>query len=164
VPVRDLASPADGVAVGLAKGLAAPVGSLFCGSREIVERARLLRQMLGGSMHRPAWISAAGIIALKKMPEQFRIDHRNARLLAEQMSEIPGINVDLEQVQTNTVCFEVTDPRWTTEGFVAALAERKIRIGSRGDRLFRVMTHHSIGEPQIGIFIDELRALMRRAH
>jgi threonine aldolase len=164
VPVSDLASPADGVAVGLAKGLAAPVGSLFCGSREIVERARLLRQMLGGAMHRPAWLSAAGIIALKKMPAQFRIDHRNARLIAEQMSEIPGINVDLEQVQTNTVCFEVTDPRWTTETFKAALEERKIRIGSRGEMLFRVMTHHSIGEPQIGIFIDELRALMRRAH
>ena len=164
VPVKELASPADGVAVGLAKGLAAPVGSLFCGSREVVERARLLRQMLGGSMHRPAWLSAAGIIALKKMPEQFRTDHRNARLLAEQLAEIPGVKVDLNQVQTNTVCFGVTDHHWTTEGLVAALAERKIRIGSRGDRLFRVMTHHAIGEPQIGIFIDEMRALMRRTH
>lgn len=164
VPVRELASPADGVAVGLAKGLAAPVGSLFCASREIVERARLLRQMLGGSMHRPAWLSAAGIIALKTMPEQFRVDHRNAKLLAEQLSEIPGVKVDLEQVQTNTVLFEVTDPRWTAETLVAALAERKIRIGSRGERLFRVMTHHNIGEPQIGLFVDELRALLCRAH
>jgi threonine aldolase len=164
VPVRELASPADGVAVGLAKGLAAPVGSLFCGSREIVERARLLRQMLGGSMHRPAWLSAAGIIALKKMPEQFRVDHRNAKLLAEQLNAIPGVKVDLEQVQTNTVLFEVTDRRWATETLVAALAERKIRIGSCGDRLFRVITHHSIGEAQIGIFVDELRALLQGTH
>ncbi|HYC47259.1 MAG TPA: GntG family PLP-dependent aldolase [Burkholderiales bacterium] len=164
VAVRDLASPADGVAVGLAKGLAAPVGSLFCASRELVERARVYRQMLGGAMHRPAWLSAAGIIALKKMPEQFRADHRNARLLAGQLSEIPGVNVDLEQVQTNTVLFEVTDPRWTTETLVAALEERNIRIGSRGERRFRVMTHHCIGEPQIGIFVDELRALLRRPH
>lgn len=162
VPVRDLASPADGVAVGLAKGLAAPVGSLFCGSREIVEHARSLRQMLGGSMHRPAWLSAAGIIALKNMPKQFHVDHRNARLLAEQLATIPGVKVDLEQVQTNTVLFEVTDTRWTTETLVAALAERKLRIGSRGERLFRVMTHHAIGEAQIGIFIDELRALLGR--
>jgi threonine aldolase len=164
LPVRDLAKAADGVAVGLAKGLAAPVGSLFCGSREVVERARVWRQMLGGAMHRPAWLSAAGIIALKKMPEQFRIDHRNARLLAEQLGEIPGVNVDLEQVQTNTVLFDVTDPRWTTESLVAALADRNIRIGSRGERRFRVMTHHCIGEPQIAVFVDELRALLRRPH
>lgn len=161
VPVRELASPADGVAVGLAKGLAAPVGSLFCGSREVVEQARSLRQMLGGSMHRPAWLSAAGIIALKNMPEQFRIDHKNARLLAEQLSQIPSVKIDFEQVQTNTVFFEVTDPRWTTEALVNALSERRIRIGSRGDRLFRVMTHHAIGESQIGIFVDELGALLR---
>lgn len=164
VPMRDLASPADGLAIGLAKGLAAPVGSLFCGSKAAVERARVWRQMLGGAMHRPAWLSAAGIIALKQMPEQFKIDHRNARLVAEQLSEISGINVDLEQVQTNTVLFEITDPRWTTEGFIAALEERKIRIGSRGDRRFRLMTHHCIGEAEISIFIDEVRALMRRPH
>jgi threonine aldolase len=162
VPVSDLTKPADGVAVGLAKGLAAPVGSLFCGSREIVERARVYRQMLGGAMHRPAWLSAAGIIALQKMPQQFKIDHRNARLLAEQLSEIPGVNIDLEQVQTNTVLFDITDPRWTTESFVAALEERKIRIGSRGERQFRVMTHHCIGEPQIAQFVEEVRELLRR--
>jgi len=161
VSVRDLARPADGVALGLAKGLAAPVGALFCGSREAVQRGRLLRQMLGGAMHRPAWLSAAGIIALRDMPKQFERDHRNARLLAEQLGTIPGIRVDLEQVQTNTVQFEVTDTRWTTEGLASALAERKIRIGSRGLRNFRAMTHHSIGEPQIGIFIDELRQLMQ---
>jgi threonine aldolase len=162
VPVKELAMPADTVAIGLAKGLAAPVGALFCASREIVEHARMLRQMLGGAMHRPAWLSAAGLIALKKMPAQFRVDHANARLLAEQMSGIPGIKIDLTQVQTNTVLFEVTDTRWTTESFVAALAERKIRIGSRGERRFRVMTHHSIGEAQIGIFVDELGQLMRK--
>jgi len=162
VPVKALTSPADTVAIGLAKGLAAPVGALFCASREIVERARTLRQMLGGAMHRPAWLSVAGIIALKEMPEQFREDHKNAKLMAEQLAAIPGIKVDLEQVQTNTVLFEVTDQRWTTETFVAALQERKIRIGSRGERRFRVMTHHAIGEPQIGIFVDELRQIMRR--
>ncbi|MBM3359309.1 MAG: hypothetical protein FJY54_16485 [Betaproteobacteria bacterium] len=160
VPASELASPADGIALGLAKGLAAPVGSLFCGSREVVERARTLRQMLGGSMHRPAWLSAAGIIALKKMPERLRIDHENARLLAEQLGEIPGVKVDLEQVQTNTVLFEVTDASWTTETLVNALAERKIRIGSRGDRLFRVVTHHAIGEAQIGSFVSALRTIL----
>ena len=161
VTVRDLAEPADGVALGLAKGLAAPVGGLYCGSREVVDQARLLRQTLGGAMHRPAWLSAAGIIALRDMPKQCRVDHRNARLLAEQLAAVPGIRVDLEQVQTNTIQFEVTDPRWNSERLVAALAQRKVRVGSRGERSMRAMTHHAIGEPQIGLFIDELRDILR---
>lgn len=162
--VRDLAQAADGLALGIAKGLAAPVGALYCASKELVERARLLRQTLGGAMHRPAWLSAAGIIALRDMPRQCRQDHRNARLLAEQLAAIPGITVDLEQVQTNTVQFEVTDPRWNSERLVAALAQRKIRIGSRGERSMRAMTHHAIGEPQIGIFVEELREILRAGH
>lgn len=146
VPVRELTAPADTVAIGIAKGLAAPVGALFCGRRETVERARVFRQMLGGAMHRPAWLSAAGLVALKKMPERFREDHRNARLLAEGIAGVPGIRVDLDQVQTNTVLFEITDPAWTSERLVARLAAESVRIGARGDRRCRMMTHHAIAE------------------
>src|SRR5262249_15507355 len=131
------------------------------GSKEVIEQARMLRQTLGGAMHRPAWLAAAGIIALRDMPRQCREDHRKARLIAELLSAVPGIAVDLEQVQTNTIQFDVTDPRWNAERLVAELAKRKIRVGSRGERSMRCMAHHSIGEAEIGIFIDELRDILR---
>jgi threonine aldolase len=156
VPVRTLTEPADTVAIGIAKGLAAPVGALFCGTRETVERARAVRQMLGGAMHRPAWMSAAGLIALKKMPDQFRTDHRHARLLAEGLARIPGLRVDLEQVQTNTVLLEIVDPAWNAETLVARLAEEGVRIGARGERRCRLMTHHAIGEAEIQAAVERI--------
>ena len=160
VPVRELTAPADTVAIGIAKGLAAPVGALFCGTREVVERARVLRQMLGGAMHRPAWLSAAGLIALRKMPEQFREDHKNARLLAEGLADIPGIAVDLSQVQTNTVVFELTVPAWTSAQLVAAMREQGIRIGARGERRCRMMTHHSINERDVRSVLETVRGVL----
>lgn len=160
VSVRELVAGADTVAIGIAKGLAAPVGAVFCGPREVVERARVVRQMLGGAMHRPAWLSAAGLIALKKMPEQFREDHKNARLLAEGLTRIPGLALDLGQVQTNTILFDIVHPGWTSERLVAALAAQGVRIGSRGERRCRMMTHHGIGEREIGIALDRLRRIL----
>ncbi|MDH4368000.1 MAG: aminotransferase class I/II-fold pyridoxal phosphate-dependent enzyme, partial [Dehalococcoidia bacterium] len=50
VPACALARNADSVALCLSKGLSAPVGSLLCGRREFVERARKFRKMLGGGM------------------------------------------------------------------------------------------------------------------
>jgi threonine aldolase len=162
VPVRELTAPADTVAIGIAKGLAAPVGAIYCGRREVVERARVLRQMLGGAMHRPAWLSAAGLIALRKMPEQFREDHKNARLLAEGLAAIPGIAVDLAQVQTNTVVFELTDPAWTSERLLAALREQGVRIGARGERRCRMMTHHAVSERDVRSVLETVRRTLGR--
>ena len=161
VPVSALTSPADTVAIGIAKGLAAPVGALFCGPRETVERARIVRQMLGGAMHRPAWLSAAGLVALKKMPDQFRTDHRNARLLAEGLARIPGLGIDLEQVQTNTVLLEIVDPAWNADTLVAALAKEGVRIGARGERRCRLMTHHAVGEREIQTAVERIAKVMR---
>jgi threonine aldolase len=160
VPVSTLTSPADSVAIGIAKGLAAPAGAVFCASREIVERARVVRQMLGGAMHRPAWLSAAGLIALKKMPDQFRTDHRNARLLAEGLARIPGLGVDLEQVQTNSVLLEIVDPRWNAEKLAARMAEEGVRIGARGERRCRLMTHHAVGEAEIQTAVERMAKVM----
>ena len=47
---KEIAETADSVSFCLSKGLACPVGSLLCGSREFIGRARASRKMLGGGM------------------------------------------------------------------------------------------------------------------
>ena len=61
VPADELARPADSVSVCLSKGLSAPVGSLLCGPRDFIERARKWRKMVGGGMRQVGIIAAAGI-------------------------------------------------------------------------------------------------------
>ena len=50
VEAADIAACADTVTFCLSKGLACPVGSIFCGSRESVEDAKRWRKRLGGGM------------------------------------------------------------------------------------------------------------------
>lgn len=46
----ELAAPFDSVMFCISKGLSAPVGSLLCGSKDFVEKARRVRKMMGGGM------------------------------------------------------------------------------------------------------------------
>ena len=45
--ISNLAKAADSVMVCLSKGLAAPVGSMLCGTTEFINRARHIRKSLG---------------------------------------------------------------------------------------------------------------------
>src|SRR5919109_1489667 len=120
-PAAEFARHVDSVTFCVSKGLAAPVGSVICGSAEFVERARRWRKMLGGGMRQAGVLAAAGIVALERMVDRLAADHANARRLAEAVAAMPGLSVDLDSVQTNIVIIRVS--RRDHERFVAATAE-----------------------------------------
>src|SRR5665811_1517573 len=95
-----LAKDVDSVMFCLSKGLSAPVGSILIGSKEFIQKARKNRKMLGGGMRQAGILAAAGIIALEKMVERLKEDHKNARLLGIGLNKLDGLKVDLEAVQT----------------------------------------------------------------
>src|SRR5438034_8025266 len=107
VPASDIAACADTVTFCLSKGLACPVGSIFCGSEESVEEAKRWRKRLGGGMRQVGVLAAAGLIALDHMVDRLSEDHANARTLAEGLAELPGVKCHLSRVQTNLVYFEL---------------------------------------------------------
>ena len=82
VDASDIADCADTVTFCLSKGLACPVGSVFCGSEEDVEEARRWRKRLGGGMRQVGVLAAAGLIALEKMVDRLAQDHANARRIS----------------------------------------------------------------------------------
>ncbi|MBV8202134.1 MAG: threonine aldolase family protein [Acidobacteria bacterium] len=92
----------------LSKGLGAPVGSLLCGSRDLVSEARRVRKMFGGGMRQAGVLAAAGLVALRRGPSRLAADHANARLLAAAVAELPGAEIDPAAVRTNIVVFRVT--------------------------------------------------------
>ncbi|MCK5181522.1 MAG: low-specificity L-threonine aldolase, partial [Dehalococcoidia bacterium] len=83
VPACTLAQNSDSVSLCLSKGLSAPVGSLLCGNKDFIERARKFRKMLGGGMRQAGIVAAAGIVALETMVDRLAEDHSNARRLAQ---------------------------------------------------------------------------------
>lgn len=97
----EIATPFDTVSVCLSKGLGAPVGSVLCGSQELISEARKWRKMLGGAMRQVGLIAAAGEHAINNHIERLVDDHRNAEALAQGLSEIDGLQVDAQD--TNMV-------------------------------------------------------------
>ncbi|HHV61653.1 MAG TPA: low-specificity L-threonine aldolase [Firmicutes bacterium] len=159
VDPREIARPFDSVMFCLSKGLSAPVGSLICGSRDFIERARKNRKLLGGGMRQAGVIAAAGIVALEKMVDRLHVDHENARLLAEGLSRINGIRVDLESVQTNMVYVDVSGLGFDTESFIRELARRGVKASGRPPYHVRMVTHRHISRENILEVLDIIKEI-----
>ena len=143
VDPRELTKYVDNMMFCLSKGLSCPVGSLIVGDQMFVEKARKIRKLLGGQMRQAGIIAASGIIALEKMVDRLKIDHENAKILAEKISKIPGIEIDLETVQTNMVIFQLTD-RVDCNDFLGQLREQGVLALSTARNKVRFVTHHGI--------------------
>lgn len=160
VAAKELTKNVDSVMFCLSKGLSAPVGSLVAGSGDFIRRARKHRKMVGGGMRQAGILAAAGIVALTEMVDRLAEDHANARLLAEGLKEIEGLDVDLECVQTNIVIFSLVTERMTPAELAAGLAKEGVRLFPIGDRLLRAVTHYGIEEQDIALALDAFQRVM----
>ncbi len=108
VPVASIAAQFDSISFCLSKGLGCPVGSLILGSQAFVDRAHRFRKMFGGGMRQSGFMAAAGLYALEHHIDRLAEDHRRARSWAEAARALPGVEVDMETVQTNMVYVDVS--------------------------------------------------------
>lgn len=157
VPASRLAAYADSITFCLSKGLAAPVGSVLCGSREFIKEARRKRKVLGGGMRQAGIIAAAGIYALENMIDRLADDHENARVLAEGLADMPGIEL-APPPQTNLVYFTVEG--WDLGKFVSALGERGVLCFDEGGRI-RMVTHYGIEGEDIEEALSHVRSVLK---
>ena len=141
VPARDITQYFDSVSVCLSKGLGAPVGSVLCGSHEVVGRARRLRKMVGGGMRQAGMLAAAGLYALQHQVARLAEDHANAERLAAGLREL---GYAVEPVQTNMVYAHMGEQAGALKAFCA---ERGITL-SAAARL-RMVTHLDIAPAHI---------------
>lgn len=144
VPVREVVAPVDTVMCCLSKGLGAPVGSLLAGPAALIAEGRLLRKRLGGGMRQAGVLAAAGLIALEEMPARLHEDHANARRLAEGLTQIPGIAIDLARVQTNIVIFDVTGTGRAPAELSRALQNAGVLANGVGAMRMRLVTHYDV--------------------
>ena len=137
-----LVEPVDSVMICLSKGLGAPVGSILCGDREFVRRARKTRKMLGGGMRQAGMIAAAGLFALQNHLPLLKEDHLRALKLAHGLGEISGLNLEDQKPPSNMVYLNL-DPQLhlNAEQVYASLKEREILVGITGERQFRLVLH-----------------------
>jgi threonine aldolase len=157
VPVREIAQHFDTVSVCLSKGLGAPVGSVLCGSRDHIAKARRWRKVLGGGMRQAGVLAAAGLYALEHHVERLAEDHDNARALAEGLSGLPEVQVDPRAVQTNMVFMSLAPERADAlRGFLRA---RNILLG--GGSQIRLVTHLDVNAADVRTVVQAVAEFLR---
>ena len=156
VDPRALTRDVDSVMFCVSKGLSAPVGSLLAGEAAFIARARAARQMLGGAMRQAGVIAAAGVVALESMVDRLAEDHRRARVLAQQLAELPGVRLDPAAVQTNIIILAVDD----APAVVDRLAAHHVLAHGVDRRTIRLVTHRHIGDAEVERAVEIFRQVM----
>ena len=147
-PVSEVVAKVDSVMFCLSKGLGAPVGSMLAGRTDFIDRARLARKLLGGSMRQAGVLAAAGLVALENSPAGLARDHENARFIAESLSQMPGISVNPTDVQTNIVILDIRDSGLTGKEMSAILREHGVLSNAIAEYRMRMLTHFDVTREQ----------------
>ena len=144
IDLATLARPFDVVSVALSKGLGAPGGSLLAGTRALMARAVRVRRMFGGAMRQVGIFAAAGLHALEHHLPRLADDHANARLLAQPLLQLPGVQLDSASVQTNIVLFHLAADAPDAATVVSRAREQGVLVIAFGPRTVRAVTHMDV--------------------
>ncbi|MCF6095355.1 low-specificity L-threonine aldolase [Microaerobacter geothermalis] len=160
VPVTEFTQYVDTVQVCLSKGLSAPVGSILAGSKSFIKEARKWRKRLGGGLRQVGVLAAPGIVALEKMVDRLAEDHANARQLAEGLSTIPGLQVDVDGVETNIILCNIKETGLSNEQFLTRMKEAGILAVPFDDGVIRFVTHREVTGDMVQIAVQRIRQLI----
>lgn len=162
IDVSEIAKFVDAVQVCLTKGLSAPVGSLLIGDYHFIERARVMRQRLGGGMRQAGILAGFGIESLENMVSRLHVDNMNAKKLAIKIQMINNNIINLDDVQTNIISIDLTPTEITEKEFIRELDENGIKIKKIAHKQFRMVTHRHITEKDIKKVVKVFRNILRK--
>ncbi|MBM08806.1 MAG: low specificity L-threonine aldolase [Magnetovibrio sp.] len=159
-PASDYAEYLDSIWIDLSKGLGCPIGAVLAGSNDFIEEAFRLKHLLGGAMRQSGIIAAAGIYALKHNVDRLAEDHENAKRLARRLAQIPGINIDVSDVETNLVFFDTTSTGRTASEISEALRVEGVFIGAVNETRMRAVTHLNISASMVDTAADTIAKVL----
>jgi threonine aldolase len=159
VPAREYAGMFDTAWLDFTKGLGAPVGAVLAGSRELIDEAWRYKQMWGGALRQAGIIAAGGLYALDHHVERLADDHENARVLAEGLAAIDGVELDPADVETNIVVFGVPE----ADGFCAALEREGVKMSAIAADRVRAVTHLDVDRAGVERAVVAAQAVLAAA-
>ena len=147
--IKELTKNIDSITFCLSKGLAAPIGSVLCGTNNFINEARRIRKALGGGMRQAGIIASAGLHSLKKFDNQIRCDHNNAQILAKGIDQIDGLKIDVNKVKTNIIYFSIDSKIMDGNELVKLMDSYNIKFFEVSENRFRLVTHYGIDKSDI---------------
>ena len=161
VSEAEYAAPFDTVSVCFSKGLGAPVGSALVGTAALIQRARRFKQQFGGGLRQAGIIAAGALHALENHRDRIVEDHDNARVLADGLAAMGGIDLDASSVETNIVRFKVSSMTGGT--FVDACHAKGVFMLPGGTHGVRAVTHMDVNRQQVEQALEVIRSVLAEA-
>jgi len=159
--LKEYAINVDSVSLCFSKGLGAPVGSVVAGSKDFIKRAHYYRKAYGGGMRQVGILAAGCLFAVENHFERLSEDHRNARNLAEGLTNVKSFKVDLDSVQTNIVIVDIDKDSIDAFQIVERLKENNILAIPFGTYKIRFVTHLHISHEDIETCLRVITSLFK---
>jgi len=144
VPLEFFGGVADTISVCFSKGLGAPVGSMVLCSNELRPYILRKRKMWGGGMRQVGVLAAAANHAVENHFELLAEDHRRAREFAGFLQEFSSFSIELSQIHTNIVLFDVMDQ--SVDAVLDELKKNGIGMSPFGPNTIRAVFHFQISD------------------
>ena len=104
-------------------------------------------------MRQSGIIAAACLYSLDHHVDRLADDHRNARLLADGLAQLPAVQLDPATVETNIIVFGVPDAR----RLLAAVGDQ-VELNLVDAEHIRAVTHMDVDEAGVRRAIDAIAA------
>ena len=120
--------------------------------------ARRFRKQFGGGMRQAGIIAAGALYALENNRERLKVDHDNAKMLAKGLSEINGIDINPDEVETNIINFRVKG--MNVNSLIDKLNSQGTHVLAKDSTTIRAVTNLMVSESQINIALGHVRNAM----
>lgn len=148
VSAREWCQHFNTISVCFSKGLGAPVGSAFAGTRDVIRKARRVRKQLGGGMRQAGFLAAACVYAMDHHIERLAEDHANAKILSEAIASVAGFELAPPKVETNLVWFDVDTRKHHPQDLVAKWKAEGVLVSALGEKTIRACTHYGVTQAE----------------
>jgi threonine aldolase len=148
----------DTVTLCFSKGLGCPLGALIAGSHELMAEARRGKHFFGGAMRQAGIVAAAALYSLDHHVDRIADDHSRARRLGEGLAAA-GVNVDLDQVETNFVQIDVGPDRADA---IDRMKDRGVLVSTTvHPTIVRAVTHLDVTDDDVETAIAAIPAAVQ---
>lgn len=158
IPESEYAKYFDTVNICFSKGLGAPVGSALAGGAEVIKHTRRFRKQFGGGMRQAGIIAAGALYAVENNRSRLTEDHENAKNLAEQIAELNGLEIELQNVQTNIIMIKVNLIQ--AEQLVDKLKSQGVLALAGDSDTIRMVTNLHISKEDIEYTVSAFKKVM----
>lgn len=153
VDVSEITERFDSATCCFSKGLGAPIGSVVCGTRDVIRETHRWRKLLGGGMRQAGIVAAAALYAVENHVDRLAEDHENARWIAQQLSQVDELDVKYQKMQTNMLFLDFAEENLAP--LVRQLSEQGVTVADEVP--MRIVTHLDVDRQAASALVEGIK-------